>query len=82
MIRITDSSISARMVSGFTISLKSKSGQQVWKLTSASICGQFTKVNADTAKTQSEGLFGQDEIPSSYYRSCLLAPKFFPVINQ
>lgn len=82
MIKITDSSISARMVHGFSISLKSNSNQKIWKLTSASIYGQFTKVNADSAKTQNEGLFGQNDIPSSYYRSCLLAPKFFPVINQ
>ena len=34
------------------------------------------------AAAKSESLFGQEEIPSCYYRSCLLTPKFFPVINK
>ena len=27
-------------------------------------------------------MFGNTEIPTSYYRSCLLSPKFFSVINK
>lgn len=84
MIRIADSSILLRKVSGFSVVIKAANGQVggQWKLTSAQISGQFTKVNTDSAKPQSESLFGQEEIPSCYYRSCLLSPKFFPVINK
>jgi len=81
LIKITDSSILLRKVAGFSIVLKSKSGQSQWKLTSASVQGLYTKVSSDTA-AKSESLFGQDEIPSCYYRSCLLTPRFFPVINK
>ena len=30
----------------------------------------------------SDNLFGNLDIPTSYYRSCLLSPKFFSVINK
>ena len=29
-----------------------------------------------------DALFGNTQIPSYYYRSCLLSPKFFPIINK
>ena len=83
MIRIADSSILLRKVAGFSVVIKAAHGQAgQWKLTSAQITGQFTKVSADPGKPQSESLFGQEEIPSCLYRSCLLSPKFFPVINK
>jgi len=49
MIKITDSSILLRKVAGFSVVIKAKNGKATsqWKLTSASIYGQFTKVGTD-----------------------------------
>ena len=57
----------------------------MWIFANATIQGQeatVAKGSAEVDQAISDHLFGNTEIPTSYYRSCLLSPKFFSVINK
>ena len=89
LIRITDSSIQLQKISGVSVVLRrNKPGAEapMWAFSSATLQGLEATVSkedgADLAGDVSGTLFGNAEIPTYYYRSCLLSPKFFSVINK
>ena len=57
----------------------------MWIFSNATIQGQEATVAKglqDMNEVVNDHLFGNTDIPTSYYRSCLLSPKFFSVINK
>lgn len=60
--------------------------KSTWVFSNATIQGQEATVakgpSAKAGEETSDNLFGNTEVPTSYYRSCLLSPRFFTVINK
>ena len=54
----------------------------MWTFSNATVQGLEATVAKSADPTDSEHLFGNIEIPTAYYRSCLLSPRFFSVINK
>ena len=57
----------------------------MWVFSNATIHGQeatVAKGPLNENEPANDQLFGNADIPTSYYRSCLLSPKFFNVINK
>ena len=81
LIRVTDSSIQLQKISGVSITLKRNAAETDWTFSNATIQGLEATVSKED-KQITDALFGNTQIPSYYYRSCLLSPKFFPIINK
>lgn len=78
LIRITDSNLQMQIISGVSVTVR-HSGRTIWTMQHASIQGIEAKVSGDNS---SVCLFDCAELPSQYYRSCLLSPNFFNVVNK
>jgi hypothetical protein len=78
LIRITDSNLQMQIISGVTVTVR-HSGHTIWTMQHASIQGIEAKVSGESS---SVSLFDCPELPSQYYRSCLLSPNFFDVVNK
>ncbi len=58
---------------------------KIWSLRGVEIQAIVSDQTSQTAASRnqpSQPLFNNSTIPTSYLRSCLLSPKFFPVINK
>lgn len=91
LVRVTDSSLQLQKISGVSITLRTNRPEpekSMWIFSNATIQGQEATVSSSSpssSDSDQEGnyhLFGDTQIPTSYYRSCLLSPKFFNVINR
>jgi len=81
MIRVTDSRLSLQSIDRVTINLRSKATDRQWDVLYASVECIQAKVSRQTTSTD-EPLFSNTEISACHYRSCLLDPLYFNVVNK
>lgn len=91
LIRITDSNLQLQKVSGVSIMIRSTGSEKpLWSFNNATVQGLEATVSksgtisaeATESPIDNDHLFGNTEIPTNFYRSCLLSPRFFNVINR
>ena len=66
-----------KKIKGVVFTLKQLEGEALWSFQSASI----QAINSQGLSTGQDILFGC-KVPTQYYRTCLMSPEFFPVINS
>jgi hypothetical protein len=81
MIRVTDSRLSLQSIEHITVTLKSKATDRKWDVLYTSVECIQAKVSSQTSSAD-EPLFENTEISACHYRSCLLDPLYFNVVNK
>lgn len=81
LIRVTNSRLSLKSIDSVTITLKPRSEDTEWEVLYTTVECVKAKAANQTNSTM-EPLFGNAEIAASNYRSCLLDPVYFSVINK
>lgn len=74
-VNISGAELQLKKIKGLKITLK-RTEDCSWTFTSASL----EAINSGSTST-SDILFDNSDIPSQFYRTCLLSPDFFAVIN-
>jgi hypothetical protein len=81
LIRVTNSRLSLKSIDSVIITVKPRSEDTEWELLYTTVECIKAKAANQTNATM-EPLFGNAEIAESNYRSCLLDPVYFSVINK
>jgi hypothetical protein len=81
MVNLADANLQLKKIEGVVVTLKPTSNDLKWDFSSASIQA-INSQGSSSNKDSTDILFENKEIPTQFYRTCLMSPKFFSVINS